>query len=340
MSIHLNNSNEQRLQGNIRQQRLNGTIDMPKQMVGKIEEIRKGDDGFSPTITVEDIEDGHRLTITDKDGTETVDVMDGEQGPAGPQGEQGDPFTYDDFTPEQLEALTGPQGPQGEAGPAGPAGPQGPKGETGDTGPAGATGPAGPQGETGPQGPKGDTGDTGATGPQGPKGDTGATGPQGPKGDKGDTGAGVPSGGTTRQALLKKSNADYDTEWKSLATSDLTNDSGFVNATQAAAAAPVQSVNGQTGAVNTKPKTGSVTLTAANWTGSGPFTQTVMVTGATITANSKVDIQPDVTVIQQMIDDGAAALYIANNSGTLTAYAVGAALSVDVTAQVTVTEVG
>lgn len=32
-------------------------------------------------------------------------------------------------------------------------------------------------------------------------------------------------------------------------TSDLTNDSGFVNTAQAAAAAPVQSVNGQTGAV-------------------------------------------------------------------------------------------
>lgn len=34
------------------------------------------------------------------------------------------------------------------------------------------------------------------------------------------------------------------------AVSDLTNDSGFVNATQAASAAPVQSVNGQTGAVS------------------------------------------------------------------------------------------
>jgi hypothetical protein len=32
-------------------------------------------------------------------------------------------------------------------------------------------------------------------------------------------------------------------------TSDLTNDSGFVNASGAASAAPVQSVNGQTGAV-------------------------------------------------------------------------------------------
>lgn len=40
-------------------------------------------------------------------------------------------------------------------------------------------------------------------------------------------------------------------------TSDLTNDSGFVNATQAAAAAPVQSVNGQTGNVSAIPSGGT-----------------------------------------------------------------------------------
>lgn len=38
-------------------------------------------------------------------------------------------------------------------------------------------------------------------------------------------------------------------------TSDLTNDSGFINASGAAAAAPVQSVNGQTGAVTVQPAT-------------------------------------------------------------------------------------
>jgi len=34
------------------------------------------------------------------------------------------------------------------------------------------------------------------------------------KGDKGDTGIGLPTGGTTGQQLMKKSNADYDFEWK------------------------------------------------------------------------------------------------------------------------------
>ena len=105
---------------------------------------------------------------------------------------------------------------------------------------------------------------------------------------------------------------------------------------------PVSSVNGQTGAVNVAPKTGSVTLTAANWTGSGPYTQIVTVTGATVTTDSKVDIQPDATVIQQMISDDVFALFIENNSGALTAYAIGATgatLTADVTVQVTVTEV-
>lgn len=84
-------------------------------------------------------------------------------------------------------------------------------------------------------------------------------------------------------------------------------------------------------------QTGSVTLVAANWSGSGPYTQTV--SGLTVTSNSKVDIQPDATAIQQMIDDEVYALYIENNSGTLTAYAIGAALTANVTVQVTITEV-
>lgn len=36
-----------------------------------------GTDGVSPIITVDDIDGGHRVTITDADGTKTFDVMDG-----------------------------------------------------------------------------------------------------------------------------------------------------------------------------------------------------------------------------------------------------------------------
>ena len=46
-------------------------------------EGRDGTDGFSPTITVADITGGHRVTITDVNGTRTVDVMDGTDGDDG-----------------------------------------------------------------------------------------------------------------------------------------------------------------------------------------------------------------------------------------------------------------
>lgn len=39
-----------------------------------------GEDGVSPTVSVTDITGGHRVTITDADGTKTFDVMDGEDG--------------------------------------------------------------------------------------------------------------------------------------------------------------------------------------------------------------------------------------------------------------------
>lgn len=39
-----------------------------------------GSDGYSPTVTVTSITGGHRVTITDKNGTQSFDVMDGEGG--------------------------------------------------------------------------------------------------------------------------------------------------------------------------------------------------------------------------------------------------------------------
>ena len=58
----------------------------------------KGDPGFSPTVSISAIPDGHRVTITEEAGSQSFDVMDGATGPQGPQGEKG---------------------PQGEQGPAG-----------------------------------------------------------------------------------------------------------------------------------------------------------------------------------------------------------------------------
>lgn len=83
---------------------------------------------------------------------------------------------------------------------------------------------------------------------------------------------------------------------------------------------------------------GTISL-STTWTGSGPYTQTVTITGATITENSKIDIQPTAAQLAQLISDGVVALYIENNSGTLTATALGAATTIAMTLQVTVTEV-
>lgn len=49
-----------------------------------------GEDGFSPTITVTDITGGHRVTITDAEGTQTFEVLNGTKGDPGQPGTPGD----------------------------------------------------------------------------------------------------------------------------------------------------------------------------------------------------------------------------------------------------------
>ena len=56
------------------------------QNTGVKAEGHDGTDGFSPVITVTDITGGHRVTITDADGTQTVDVMNGTDGTNGDDG--------------------------------------------------------------------------------------------------------------------------------------------------------------------------------------------------------------------------------------------------------------
>lgn len=63
------------------------------------------------------------------------------------------------------------------------------------------------------------------------------------------------------------------------------------------------------------------------------------VTGTGGTATSQADIQADAAAIQQMLDDGTNAIYIANNNGTFTAYAVGEKPTADLNIQVTVYDV-
>ena len=48
-----------------------------------------GADGVSPTVTITDITNGHRVTVTDADGDHTFDVMDGTDGQNGAPGADG-----------------------------------------------------------------------------------------------------------------------------------------------------------------------------------------------------------------------------------------------------------
>ena len=86
-----------------------------------------------------------------------------------------------------------------------------------------------------------------------------------------------------------------------------------------------------------KQRIASITLTT-NWVGNAsPYTQTVTISGTT--SNSKIDLQPDAAVIQQMIDDEVVAMNIVNNNGVLTAYAIGEKPTASLTIQATITEV-
>ena len=73
-----------------------------------------------------------------------------------------------------------------------------------------------------------------------------------------------------------------------------------------------------------------------SWTGTGPYTQVIAVVGAD--ADSKVDIQPDATIIQKLIDAGTTALYIVNDNGVFSAVAIGSAPTESLTVQCTITK--
>lgn len=79
--------------------------------------------------------------------------------------------------------------------------------------------------------------------------------------------------------------------------------------------------------------TKSTTITIANtdWSGTGPYTATVTVSGYTVTANSRVDISCDYATMNSLTLAGVSTVYIDNTSGTLTAYAVGAKPNTSIT---------
>lgn len=152
----------------------------------------------SPVFTLEEVEGGILLTVTDIDGSKSAVIpqglqgIQGETGPVGPQGERGTDgrgiksvalnsdytltITLDDGTKYTTESIRGPKGEQGIQGPQGERGIQGERGEQGIQGIQGIQGPQGIQGETGPKGETGNPGKDGTPGEPGRDGQDGADG--------------------------------------------------------------------------------------------------------------------------------------------------------------------
>lgn len=85
------------------------------------------------------------------------------------------------------------------------------------------------------------------------------------------------------------------------------------------------------------PKSTTVTIPAANWTGTtNPWSQVVTING--VTANSKVDLQPTATQIVAL-QNKEITLMLQNDSGVITAWAIGDKPTEDYTMQVLITEV-
>ena len=86
--------------------------------------------------------------------------------------------------------------------------------------------------------------------------------------------------------------------------------------------------------IATVPKYTSLTIPTTGWSGSGPWTRTVSITGGT--ASSMIDIQSSEAVINTMIESGTTALFIKNNNGVFTLVAMGAIPNAAITLQVSI----
>lgn len=85
-------------------------------------------------------------------------------------------------------------------------------------------------------------------------------------------------------------------------------------------------------------KRGSIVV-SSEWTGRvSPYTQVVTVTGAAVTAASKVDLQLTAEQSAFLAEAGVGGLLVENNEGVLTLYAVGNAPPLSFIVQCTVAE--
>lgn len=84
-------------------------------------------------------------------------------------------------------------------------------------------------------------------------------------------------------------------------------------------------------------KLATATLIANSWVERDSYFMQIV--SVEVNENDKIDVQPDNTVINQMLNDGVVAIYFENENGVVTAYSVGAKPTADLTVQVTLSEV-
>lgn len=86
-------------------------------------------------------------------------------------------------------------------------------------------------------------------------------------------------------------------------------------------------------------KPGTITLYQNRWTGTDPYMQTASVIGVTTTQYSKVDLEPTITQLAQLTEDGVTALVVENDNGGIKVHALGGTPTTDIELQCTVVEV-
>lgn len=77
---------------------------------------------------------------------------------------------------------------------------------------------------------------------------------------------------------------------------------------------------------------------SGTWEGTGPYTQTLSLTGYTVTENTLVDLVGSASVIERMETDGVSRLYVENDDGVLTVYAFDAAPTQPFSADIYISE--